>query len=58
MAEVAPGIFFVSWMETSGTTVGQILDLNALRVSAFVTYAAESGRQSLFDVGTIDILHP
>ena len=58
VAAIAPGIFFVSWIEQNGTTVSQVLDLNLLQVTAFVTYTAGSGRQSHFDVGTIEIKDP
>lgn len=42
--EVAPGIFFVSWAEASGTTVSQVLDLNTLVVTGFVTFGSDKGR--------------
>jgi MoaF-like len=51
--EVAPNVFFVSWLEKSGTSVSQVLDLNKLQVVAFVTFDAGSGRQSMFDKGTL-----
>ena len=52
-AEVAPNIFFVNWIEKSGTTVSQVLDLDKLIVTAFVTFDTPQGRQSMFDKGTL-----
>jgi phenolic acid decarboxylase len=51
--EVTPNVFFVSWLESSGTTVSQVLDLGRGRVAAFVTYDAGEGRRSSFDTGTV-----
>jgi phenolic acid decarboxylase len=51
--EVAPGVFFVSWLEASGTTVSQILDLNAMKVCGFVTWASGAERQSMFAEGRL-----
>ena len=53
MAEIAPNIFFVNWVEKSGTTVSQTLDLDKLVVTAFVTFDTPQGRQSMFDKGTL-----
>ena len=53
MAEIAPNIFFVNWIEKSGTTVSQTLDLEKLVVTAFVTFDTPQGRQSMFDKGTL-----
>ena len=53
MAEIAPNIFLVNWVEKSGTTVSQILDLDKLVVTAFVTFDTPQGRQSMFDKGTL-----
>ena len=52
-AEIATNIFFVSWIEKSGTTVSQVLDLDKLVVTAFVTFDTPQGRQSMFDTGTL-----
>lgn len=52
-AEVAPNVFFVSWLESEGTSVSQVLDLNRWRVAAFVTFETGQGRRSSFDQGTI-----
>ncbi len=51
--EVAPNVFFISWLEKSGTTVSQILDLNKMKVKAFVTFDSDKGRQSMLDQGTL-----
>jgi len=53
MAEIAPNIFFVNWIEKSGTTVSQILDLDKMIATAFVTFDTPEGRQSMFDKGTL-----
>ena len=53
MAKIAPNIFFVNWIERSGTTVSQVLDLEKLVVAAFVTFETPQGRQSMFDKGTL-----
>jgi len=53
MAEVAPNIFFVNWVEASGTTVSQILDLYKMSATAFVTFETPEGRQSMFDKGRL-----
>lgn len=53
MAEIAPDIFFVNWVEESGTTVSQVLDLDKLVVTAFVTFDTPQGRQRMFDKGTL-----
>lgn len=53
MAEVAPNVFFVNWLEKSGTTVSQVLDLTKLLATAFVTFDTPEGRQSMFDTGSL-----
>jgi phenolic acid decarboxylase len=57
IAEVSPNIFFVNWVEESGTTVSQILDLNKSVVTAYVTFDTPNGRQSIFDKGTLTEEH-
>jgi hypothetical protein len=52
-AEVAANVFFISWLEKSGTSVSQVLDLNTSKVTAFVTFDTPQGRKSLFDKGTL-----
>ncbi|MFN2445651.1 MAG: MoaF N-terminal domain-containing protein [Vicinamibacterales bacterium] len=56
--EVAPGIYFVSWAEESGTTVSQVLDLNAKSVTGFLTFGGEKGRQTLFMQGSLTEVPP
>ena len=53
VAEVAPNIFFVNWIEEAGTTVSQVLDIDRLVVTAFVTFETPQRRQSMFDKGTL-----
>ena len=52
-AEVAPGVYFVSWLEAGGVTVSQVLDLPRGLVRSFVTYPTPQGRQCAFDAGRI-----
>ena len=57
-AEVAPDVYFISWLEAEGTSVSNVLDLRAMRVTAFVTYDAGNGRRKLFDVGRVEEERP
>ena len=53
-AEVAPNVFFISWLEKDkGVSVSTVLDLKNLRVTGFVTLDSPQGRQSFFDKGTV-----
>lgn len=53
-AEVAPNVFFISWLEKDkGISVSNVLDLRNLRVTGFVTFDSPQGRQSFFDKGTV-----
>ena len=52
-SEVAHNIYFISWLEKSGVSVSQVLDLNRSQVTAFITFDAGEVRQSLFDRGTL-----
>jgi phenolic acid decarboxylase len=52
-SEVAPNIFFISWLEKKGISVSNVLDLNDSVVTAFVTFDAADGRQSFFDKGVV-----
>jgi hypothetical protein len=47
--------FFVNWIEASGTTVSQVLDLDAGHVVSFVTYTAGGTRQGTLDRGALTI---
>jgi len=53
-SEVAPNVFFISWLEHTGISVSNVLNLNNSRMTAFVTFDTENGRQSLFDKGIIE----
>jgi len=50
--EVASDIFFINWLEESGTTVSQILDFNNSTMVAFTTYDSDKGRQQTLGKGT------
>lgn len=51
--QLAPGLFFVNWLEESGVSVSQILDLNKMIVHSFTTYEKNGKRQELFRSGTL-----
>jgi homoserine O-acetyltransferase len=53
LAQVAPHVFFASWLEKGGASVSQVLDLERMQVTSFVTYETDKGRQGTFDRGTI-----
>ena len=53
-SEVAPNVFFISWLENNGVSVSNVLDLNNRRMTAFVTFDAGKGRQSFFDKGVVE----
>lgn len=36
--------FFLNWIEKDGTTVSQVLDLNTMTVSVYMSYADNKGR--------------
>jgi phenolic acid decarboxylase len=52
-SEVAPDIFFISWLENKGISVSNVLDLKNSRITAFVTFDTGDGRQCFFDKGVI-----
>jgi phenolic acid decarboxylase len=53
-AEVAPNIFFISWLEAGkGISVSNVVDFNNFRVTAFVTFDSPNERQAALDQGTI-----
>lgn len=52
-AEVAPDVFFISWLESSGVSVSNVLDFQSKVVFAFVTFDAGGFRQAAFDKGTL-----
>jgi phenolic acid decarboxylase len=53
-SEVAPNVFFISWLENNGVSVSNVLDLNDRRMTAFVTFDAGEGRRSFFDKGVVE----
>ena len=53
---IREGLYFVNWVEKSGTTVSNLLDFFENRVAAFVTYDAGSGRQGMLDSGLFSIV--
>jgi phenolic acid decarboxylase len=52
--EAAPGVFFVSWLERTGTTVSQVLDLPRGQVVAYITFETPNGRQAVFMQGSVN----
>jgi phenolic acid decarboxylase len=54
--EVAPNIYFINWLESSGTSVSQILDFNNSTMVAFTTYDSDKGRQKTLGKGTFSEL--
>lgn len=52
--EIVPGVFFVSWLEKKGTSVSNVINLNANTVNSFVTYPGKKGRESKSDAGTVE----
>lgn len=55
VSELSPARYFVSWVEASGTTVSQVLDLETRQVWSFVTYATGGSRHAMLDRGSIAI---
>ena len=55
VATVGEDIHFVCWVERSGVTVSQVIDLTARRIVSFVTYDTPDGRRSVLDRGSIAI---
>jgi hypothetical protein len=53
IAEVRPDLWFVSWVESSGTTVSQTLDLHTMTVTSFVTFDAGGMRRGMVDTGAL-----
>ena len=53
-AEVAPEIFFISWIEESGMTLSQVLDLKEMRVMSYITMDMNGPRRTgMLQTGTI-----
>lgn len=49
--EVAPGVFFISWVEENGVTVSNVLNFHSHRAFAFVTFDAAGTRRSAMEKG-------
>jgi hypothetical protein len=49
--EIAPRIFFVSWLERSGTTVSHVIDFNKSQATVFVTIGVWKERKIIFGQG-------
>ncbi|GAA3781792.1 hypothetical protein ACFS5L_14825 [Streptomyces phyllanthi] len=52
-AEVAPGLFMLSWVEASGMTITHLMNLNTRTVHAFWTYETGDGRVAELHTGTL-----
>ena len=50
---LAPHLYFISWVESNGTTVSNVVDLSKMRVAAFVTFQGATARQAVTDEGSI-----
>lgn len=50
---LAPHLYFISWVESNGTTVSNVVDLSRMRVAAFVTFQGATERQAVTDEGSI-----
>jgi phenolic acid decarboxylase len=50
---LAPNQYFISWVESNGTTVSNVLNLSTMKVVAFVTFPSGASRQAMTDEGTI-----
>jgi phenolic acid decarboxylase len=53
VTEARPDLWFVSWVEGSGTTVSQVLDLHLMAVTSFVTFDAGGSRRGMLDTGDL-----
>ncbi|WP_242285084.1 MoaF N-terminal domain-containing protein [Bacillus cereus group sp. BfR-BA-01394] len=51
--QLAPGIFFINWLEKDGFSVSQTLDLNKMTVYAYNTFEESGKRQELFRTGKL-----
>ena len=54
VAEVAPGLFFVSWVEDSGMAISHAMNLNSNTVHAFWSWQEQGGRQCELHTGTLE----
>jgi hypothetical protein len=51
--EVAPDVFFISWIEESGLTLSQVLDLANMKIHSFVTMEMGGRRSGMLQTGTV-----
>ena len=56
VAEVAPGMYFVNWIEAPATVLSQVLDLNTMRVTLFAAFKAGENMQGFLDRGNVEVL--
>ena len=56
VAEVAPGMYFVNWIEAPATVLSQVLDFNSMTVTLFAAFRAGDGMQGFLSRGTVDML--
>jgi MoaF-like len=55
--QVAPGVFWLNWVEADGTTLSQLVNVPDLTITAFMTFAgAAGGRDSIYHSGKLTIL--
>jgi phenolic acid decarboxylase len=52
-AEVAPDVFFISWVEEGGLTLSQVLNLKDMKVISFVTMDMGGRRSGMLQSGTV-----
>ena len=52
-APVGDSLYFVSWIERGGTCVSQVLDLEAMRVTAFISFDDAQGRKGQLAAGAL-----
>lgn len=50
---VGDALYFVSWIEEGGTAVSQVLDLEDMRVTAFISFDTPGGRQGQVTGGVL-----
>jgi phenolic acid decarboxylase len=51
--EVAPDIFFISWVEEGGLTLSQVLDLEDMKVFSYVTMDMGGRRSGMLQRGVV-----
>ncbi|MGE3301798.1 MAG: MoaF N-terminal domain-containing protein [Hyphomonadaceae bacterium] len=53
--EAAPNVHHVGWLEAnSGTTVSQVLNLDTMHFTAFISYAVDGGREAHLGQGALE----